>query len=175
MSKLFFMAGTGYICILFLIYGTVGAETDSLISFSLQDQFDSLHTDQDYEDQLTILIASDKKGEPYNEMWGEVVENHFADSVQYKQLLVADLEGAPRFIKRFLVSILPKDRPVLLDWKGVFDKAYSLTPEKSNILVFSPAHTLVFRFAAQQPQESTTQPLKTALTQSVQGIKPQGQ
>jgi hypothetical protein len=72
------------------------------------------------------------------------------DDIQIVQ--VADLRGVPFFVKGFVKKKFPSDKHewVLMDWKGVFARAYGFEPEKCNMLLFDRTDKLLFQVAAKE-------------------------
>jgi len=134
---------------LFLTPFTV-AQDAALISFKIEDQFGTVHTNEDYLASIVIVIGSDKNGSKYNGIWAKAIrdslkhENNFA---QIKFLRVADLRGVPFFIKGFVKGKFPKEKErwVLLDWKGQFAKAHEFESEACNIVIVDRNGTVVHK------------------------------
>jgi hypothetical protein len=131
----------GGIVVLQLFFASFAAPQDStLISFKIEDQFETVHTDKDYPASIVIIIGSDKEGSKYNGIWSKAIRDSLKHEKKFDQirfLRIADLRGVPFFLKGFVKGKFPKERErwVLLDWKGQFAKAYEFEPEACNIVI----------------------------------------
>jgi len=126
-------------CQLFLTPFIV-AQDAALISFKIEDQFGTVHTNEDYLAGIVIVIGSDKNGSKYNGMWAKAIRDSLRqenDFSQIKFLRIADLRGVPFFLKGFVKGKFPKERErwVLMDWKGKFAKAYEFESGACNIVI----------------------------------------
>ena len=113
----------------------------SLIQFELKDQFDRPHFDHELRGQNVLILCGDRKGSRYQGTWANALRdslrsrNHL-DSIEVVE--VADVRGVPFFVKESVKSKFPKERDswVLMDWKGLFAKAYDFQGDKCNIVLF---------------------------------------
>ena len=121
-----------------------------LISFEIKDQLDKVYTDKDYDDQLIVVVGSDKSGKKYNPIWSDAILDAFENQEQKNQINIigiANLKGVPFFLKGMIKGKFPKDHDnrILMDWKGQFAKAYLFESKVCNILVFDRNGTLVLK------------------------------
>jgi hypothetical protein len=134
---------------LLLSAGVSLAQDSTLIRFELKDQFNNVHTENDFQKKFIILVGSDHDGSKYNSVWGKAIHDSLAkmemqNLVQF--LPVADLRGVPFFLKGFVRSKFPKEqaRWILMDWKGQFAQAYQFVPAECNIIIFDPDGKIIY-------------------------------
>jgi hypothetical protein len=131
------------------------AQDSSLISFSLEDQFDQKYTDDDFAGQVIILVGSDKEGSRYNDRWSIAIHDSLQarglrDSVTF--LAIANVKGVPRLFRGMVKGRFPREhgQSILLDWKGLFAESYKLHSDVSNILLFDKQGRMVHRMEGQE-------------------------
>lgn len=144
------------------------AEDVQLLNFELEDQFKAIHRRADVAGSIVLLIGSDKGGVKFNGAWGKAIHDSLGDHPHYDQithLAHADLRGVPFFLKGFIRGKFPQEphRWVLMDWKGIFAKAYDFAPKSSNVLVFGPDTALVHHASGREPGGEALNGLVTAL------------
>lgn len=131
---------------------TDNAPADTLVAFSLPDQFDATHTDQELRGRVTLVMWADRKGNDHRSRWTRVLARELDDEIttgQVRLLLVAHLDGVPGFIKgRVMKRFKREDEPALLDWEGLFAATYVPEPDHLNLLVFDADGRLVHEAAA---------------------------
>ncbi len=140
--------------IVLLLPSMVWSLESSLISFEVKDQFDRVYTDGQFRGSILVSIGSDKDGSKYNEIWTQAIYDSLKGEENFDRIRflgVADVRGVPFFLKGYVRGKFPKEKEkwVLLDWKGVFAKAYEFEPEMSNVAIFSPGGALVHRTSGQ--------------------------
>ena len=131
---------------------SAGTPDSMMISFELKDQFDRSYTPESWGDRVVVLFGSDRGGSSYNPLWAQALIDSLHDAPDLHGLQIAalaDLRGVPFFLKAFVRGKFPreKDMAILMDWKGVFPKAYGFVADRSNILVFDRAGRLVYQAA----------------------------
>lgn len=119
---------------------------DTLISFSLQDQFGNAHSSAAIPaDQLVIILGGDKDGSKHagdcaRAILAELDARGTSDAIKnkLKWLPVADLKIVPSLLRWMVKQFLPSDpkETVALDWKGEFNTAYGWTDSKANVMLF---------------------------------------
>jgi predicted transcriptional regulator len=136
----------------FTLMGPFNASSQErhLISFEVHDQFDKVYTDKDYNGEILIIVASDKEGSKYNPLWSEAIQADLKEKGIFENVHmvgIAHLKGIPFFLKSFIKGKFPKDHEdsILMDWKGIFAKAYHFDAHVSNILVFDQNGKLVLK------------------------------
>jgi predicted transcriptional regulator len=145
--------------VLLLVFTGIHAESsEKLISFRLKDQHKKLYTDLDYRGKLFLTIGSDKEGREFNPMWTIAIKNALKDDKKFKDLQilrVADMRGAPEFIRPLIASKFPKERSewVVLDWEGVFPETYGFKKKIANILIFDKKGRLVYQDDGKEPEK----------------------
>jgi len=131
------------------------AQTQHLIPFNLEDQFQKEHTHKDFVGKITILIGSDKGGSKYNGKWATAIKKAMQDQqleIELAPLPVADVSSAPFFLHGYVRSRFPqeKDKWTLLDWEGEFSEAYNFKDNKSNILVFDRNGKMIYQTSGEE-------------------------
>jgi len=126
-----------------------------LIPFKLKDQFDREFEERDFHHWLLVVTGFDKNGSKYAEPWMQAIHDALKDNKEfYKVLLVAvaDLRGIPFFLKGFVRGKFPEKRSrwVLMDWDGIFSKAYRLSPNVTNIMVFDCSSNLIHQVSERE-------------------------
>lgn len=121
------------------VWGTAGEQ--ALVSFEIRDQFKNVHTDGELRGTILVTIGGNRGGKEYYEQWNRAIRDSLqviVGGAQVKVLRVPDLRGVPFFVKGAVKGGFSKNPEewALLDWKGVFAKAYDYTEGESNILVF---------------------------------------
>lgn len=133
--------------LIFVISGI--SQERHLISFEINDQFDKVYTEKDYEDEIIVIIGSDKSGRKYNPIWSDAILDSFEEEhkEQIIMLGIANLRGVPFFLKGMIKGKFPKDHDnrILMDWKGQFAKAYLFESKVCNILVFDRDGDLILK------------------------------
>jgi hypothetical protein len=131
------------------------SQPSPILKFSIADQFDSLHTEQDYLGSITIIVGSDKGGSQYNKIWAKAIRDSLAQKAgvtQINVLPVADVSSVPFFSKGFVKSKFPQTRNewVLLDWKGYFAEAYKFSNDACNIVVIDKNGGMFYETSVRQ-------------------------
>lgn len=134
---------------------TAWGQSATLIEFEIADQFDRLYRSTDYEGRIVYVLGSDGKGAKFNGAWGEAIYEELKDVVGFGDVAVlplAHLKSVPFFLKGTIKKKFPqeKDHWVLMDWKGLFNKAYGLEPKSTNILIFSADGNLIHQAYGQE-------------------------
>lgn len=120
LSMIRFTRGISALCA--LMFGSValsqGGPPPSLPAVVLQDQFD-VHTTVNVPQSPAILLVAGRAGSEAMKRW-LLVMREVAPSRDVRVLPIADLKGAPFFIKGRIKGSMPKDTTVrvLLDWDG---------------------------------------------------------
>lgn len=142
-----------------LLAGLANAAESSLIAFSIEDRKGKTRTEKEFIGESFILIASDKGGSEYNDAWMTKIQTDLKEgenTAPAKILAVADLSAVPSLMRTAVKVMLPKPETInlLLDWEGVFLKAYEFKAGKANILVFSHTGDLIFQDAVTKLDET---------------------
>lgn len=122
---------------------SVNSQSNTLITFSLEDQFNEKYTNDRYIGYYLILVGGDRKGAEYCFIWSDKIHEELKDSPmkdKIKGFGVADLMKAPSSLKSVIISKFPKEKKhrVLLDWEGLFNEAYSFKEDVANVIIFNP-------------------------------------
>ena len=154
---------------LLIPFGSAVAAEQSLIEFSLKDQFNNRHTQQQALGKVVLIIGSDGEGSEFNDAWGTAINQAVTDHPNYPQLHqlpYADLRGVPFFAKGYVRGMMPEEPEswVLMDWKGSFAKAYEFQSEATNILIFGTDGALKIHLFGQELESEKLARLVQELT-----------
>ena len=153
-SKILLQSLMFFIGCQFSMINAIAQETH-LVQFKIKDQFNREFTEKSWGDSILVLIGSDRDGSVYNEGWGAAINDSLASYPGGETIHFvphADIRGAPFFVKGFIRGKFPKEREkwVMMDWKGVFSKAYQFVKGESNILVFDRQRKLVHQTSGKE-------------------------
>lgn len=131
-----------------------------LIEFRIKDQFDKLHTNGSLNNMVVVIISGDRKGHEIMKDWSPVLRDSLAIEIQSYRVRIVDhahAKGAPFFVKGMIKKSFTKKNKdyVLLDWKGVFDKAYDLTEDRLTIVIFDTGGMRRHQVAVEQFDPAT--------------------
>ncbi|MCA9739897.1 hypothetical protein KC734_00040 [candidate division KSB1 bacterium] len=170
-----FLAG----CTLLLLFPAtmVFSQQGKLISFELKDQFGREFSHEDFSGYVLVLVGSDKGGSTYNPLWAGAIHDSLTSHDQFDALRfigVSDLRGVPFFLKGFVRSKFPKakERWVLMDWKGIFPKAYQFEENHCNLLIFKRDGTLAYQTSVQDLVPDKMRVILTKLRSLLQADDP---
>ena len=144
-----------FILAILLLTLTGRGQQDTLISFELEDHFKKKYRRENFTGEVTILVGSDREGSGYNEKWSFAIYDSLkasgrGDMIRF--LPVADLRGVPFFMKGWVKGKFPQEpkRWILMDWKGIFPRAYDFKPGHSNILILTREGLVIHQCAVQE-------------------------
>jgi hypothetical protein len=142
---------------IFFFPDRIFSRDSTLIPFTLKDQFDRLYTREDFAGQILVVVGSDKEGSHFNQLWGVAIHDslkkyHLNQEVRF--LPVANVRGVPFFLKGFVKGKFPREKKswVLLDWKGIFAKAYEFIPGATNILLIRRDGRVAYQMHGHEPE-----------------------
>lgn len=120
------------------------------LDYAIEDQFGTLHTDEDCGPAVVMLLGGDRKGVAFIEEWGPPLHDALAIELDDGALCsvgFAHLKGVPFFVKKKVVDSFPKDLEswTLLDWKGHIAKTWGAEKDAANFYLFDRSGTLVRR------------------------------
>jgi len=126
-----------------------------LIDFRIKDQMGKLHTSGYFRDSVVVLVSGDRTGSTFIGKWSPILADSLAaeiKSYRVKFLPHAHLKGAPFFIKGSIKKKFSEnpDEWVLMDWDGVFRKAYDLASDHCSIVVFDAQGARRIQVAVQE-------------------------
>lgn len=109
-------------------------------SWALQDQFGKMHTPQELQGRVVLLVGGDRAGSEASARWVRATMAALGKSVDASRVTiirVADLRQVPVIPQPFAQAKLPSldNAPVLLDFQGVLARRYGFEPGSSNQLV----------------------------------------
>lgn len=120
------------------------------LDYAIEDQFGTLHTDEDCGSAVVLLLGGGRKGITFIEEW--VPPLHDALAVELDQGTVctvgfAHLKGVPFFVKKKVVDGFSKDLEewTLLDWKGHIARTWGAEKDAANFYLFDRSGELVRR------------------------------
>ena len=133
---------------------TVAAPAE-LIEFKVEDQFKKNHTREEVAGKVFVIVGSDRGGSVYNGAWSAAIDAGVRDlkvSDRVVSVGLADLRGLPFFLKGMIRGKFSENSKgwSIMDWKGIFPKAYEFEKDVSNILVFGPEGRLLHRTSGQE-------------------------
>jgi hypothetical protein len=96
---------------------------EQLPSYRLLDQFNRLVTDSSISRRASIIIVAGRSGSAAAERWTQRIRAALTPSGP-AVIPVADLAGAPRFLRGVIRGMFPKDSSVgvALDWDGIIGR-----------------------------------------------------
>jgi hypothetical protein len=129
-----------------------------LISFEMKDQFKKEYSDRNWPDSILIILGSDREGSEYNPIWAQAISDSLQTippGVPVKLIGLADLKGAPFFLRGFISNMFPgdPDQRILMDWEGSFAGSYNFIKGESNILIFDLERNLVYQTSGKEPDK----------------------
>jgi hypothetical protein len=155
-----------------ILFSGVSIETmgqsNTLISFSLEDQFDVHYTNAQYRGYYVILVGGDRKGSDYCFIWSDAVKEKLENDPMKKNIKVlgiADLKAAPASFQNFIKSKFPKEKKhwALLDWDGIFSETYKFQEDVANIIIFSPEGDRIYTNTATEVEYSQLEEIVTLI------------
>jgi hypothetical protein len=119
-----------------------------LLTFEMEDQFQKVHSDEDFKGRVLVIVGSDKDGAAWAKEWGKALAVSLQpekDRQKISLIGLSDLRGVPFFLKRYVRGKFPQEKEewALLDWQGLFSATYSFVPGEANVLVFECGGSLV--------------------------------
>jgi hypothetical protein len=160
---------------IFFAPGVMYSLDSTLIPFTLKDQFERVYNREDFLGKILLVVGSDKEGSSFNRLWGKAIHDSLKkyqlnQEVQF--LPVADVRGVPFFLKGFVRGKFPREKKswVLLDWKGLFAKAYEFIPGATNILLIRRDGKVAYQVHGHEPENEKTSRLLEVLFQ-LPGVK----
>ena len=159
--------------VLMTVAATVtGAETyRDLVAFQLEDASGATRSATDFAGRPLLVVTADGNTSHLTGDWTAGLMQAFgeagvADAVTVVGL--ADLRTVPSFMrKRVRRSLATEAGGPLLDWKGVFAKAYDLERRHCNLLLFSADGRLLEQAAGLEVDAAVTARFARALAASV--------
>ena len=144
------------------------SQETTLVPFSLKDQFDQVHTRDDYRGRIVMMIGSDRKGSKYSRVWRKALADALRGDPGFERLTflgVADTRGVPFLIKGMVKGKMPRDSTyrILLDWKGELAKAYRFDKASATVLLFGPEGAEVHRSGVQDLEPGPMGPILRAV------------
>ncbi len=133
--------------------------TGTLIPFRLKDQHDRLLTDARFGHAALLVLWGDRKGSEAMDAWAPLLADSLAapvDAYRLRLLQVAHGQGAPFFVKGKIKRkfAAPGRGPVLMDWDGIFARAYGCAPDSCTVLLFGADGRLRARWTEAAPDSA---------------------
>jgi hypothetical protein len=119
-----------------------------LLDFAIEDQFGTIHTDEDCGDAVTLLLGGGRLGVEYVDSWGPALHAALADELADGRVCsvgFANLKGAPFFVRKKIIASFPDDPEhwTLMDWKGVIARNWGAEKDAANLYLFDRRRRLV--------------------------------
>lgn len=148
-------------------------EPSPKLDFAIEDQFGTLHTDEDCGQTVVLLLGGGRKGSTYIGGWGPPLHDQLApelDAGAVCSVGFAHLKGAPFFVKKKIVAGFSKDPDAwtLLDWKGRIYGAWGGEKDAANLYLFDRNGRLVLHQALHEFDEEQLDRI-VKITRSVVG------
>jgi hypothetical protein len=150
------------------------AQDSTLISFKLKDQFNKEYTEKDFLSSICVFVGSDKGGSEFNGLWAKAIHDSLQTLNKNDQINIvgiSDLRGVPFFLKGFVKGKFPKEKErwVLMDWKGKFQKAYQFHSNNTNILIFDDQGNLVLKEFGRELERNKLNSIITQIINLISG------
>jgi hypothetical protein len=131
------------------------ADAHALVDFRLTDQFGRIHAADEYRGEVVVVVGSDRAGSGYVPQWIAAVRDALADEPGWERIRtlgVADVRGVPPFFRPMVGRLLQRtaERGVLLDWEGVFARAYDFVPGECNVIVVDREGRLALQLSGRE-------------------------
>jgi hypothetical protein len=149
------------------------ADCIELIEFEIEDQFKEKHTHDELLGQTTILVWADRKGAEKLDIWNAALEESL-EGYDVRTKPLAHVKGVPGWIPGLKGKIRGRfsEDPAewaLMDWDGKFAKAYDLTEDTVNVLVFDAGGCMLGRVSGDSPDPVLIQALREFMPESLTG------
>lgn len=156
--------------VIFFSPGRIFSKDSTLIPFTLKDQFERVYTREDFLGKILLVVGSDKEGSSFNRLWGKAIHDSLKKyqlnwDVQF--LPVADVQGVPFFLKGYVKGKFPREKKswILMDWQGLFTRAYEFTPGATNILLIRGDGRVAYQMHGREPENEKINRLLEVLFQ----------
>lgn len=115
--------------------------TDTLITFTIPDQFDQEHTEAEFASKTVLFLWADREGSNHSSRGGQQLSKKLKDELESEEVgmrALAHLQGVPSFIHGMIKGKFPKEpeKWALMDWDGLFKQHYALLDDHCNLIVF---------------------------------------
>jgi hypothetical protein len=160
--------------VLFACAAAGWSQDTRLMSFEMEDQFGAVHSDEEYREQVVVVMAGDRKGARHTVAWGRAMIEAMDPSVnlsRVRYIQVADLKSVPSVGRKTVRKKFPQDETQwsLLDWQGRWAKTYDFEKKAANILVFDTSGNLLVHAHGKEPDEAQARALADAIKTAVEG------
>ncbi len=127
---------------------SLAAESPPKLDFALEDQFGTLHTEEDCGAAVVLMLGGGRKGVTYIDVWGSPLHDALKRELEDGTVCsvgFAHLKGVPFFIKKKVVDGFPKNPEAwtLLDWKGHIAKSWGAEKNAANLYLFDRGGRLI--------------------------------
>lgn len=125
-------------------------------SFSLRDQFDTLHQVPFPRSNLLVLTIADRKGNDQIDGWLAVLTNRVSDRVSLEG--IADVSAVPGWLRGTVKAKFREARPhpVMLDWSGDIVRAYPMIKNQANIFLIERDGRVMLHTSGPASRESVS-------------------
>jgi hypothetical protein len=110
----------------------------SLIPFRLVDHRGDTHTEAELKNRVVLILEADRGGSRFVAPWSSGIRQALGDApsdTAFQRLRVADVRGVPSLLRPFIAGFFggAGAAPTLLDWDGLFARAYDLPLQACNL------------------------------------------
>jgi len=131
------------------------ANARALVDFRLTDQFGQAHAADEYRGAVVVVVGSDRGGSAYVPRWIDAVRHALAGEPGWERIRilgVADVRGVPSLFRPMVGLLLQRTAEVgvLLDWEGVFARAYDFVPGECNVIVVDREGRLALQLSGRE-------------------------
>lgn len=153
---------------------SLAAETPPTLDFAIEDQFGTLHTDEDCGAAVVLLLGGGRKGVTYIDVWGPPLHDALEEELDAGTVCsvgFAHLKGVPFFIKKKVVDSFPKNPEAwtLLDWKGHIAKSWGAEKDAANLYLFDREGRLILHEALHEYDEEVLGRIIRSTQSTVEG------
>jgi len=149
------------------------APTDTLITFTIPDQFDTEHTEAEFAGKVMLFMWGDREGSDHMRRWGKQLIKKLRNDIEAGQVgmrSVAHVQGAPSFIHGMIKGRFPKEpeKWALMDWDGLFKQHYGMLDDHCNLIVFDSAGRLIYRTAVTKLKQDVLDEVLAAVRSGIE-------
>ena len=167
--------GTAFVIAAILtVWVSLTAESPPKLDFAIEDQFGTLHTDEDCGAAVVLLLGGGRKGVTYIDVWGSPLHDALEEELDAGTVCsvgFAHLKGVPFFIKKKVVDSFPKNPEAwtLLDWKGHIAKSWGAEKDAANLYLFDRKGRLILHEALHEYDEEVLERIIRTTQSTVEG------
>ncbi|MEM9597571.1 MAG: hypothetical protein AAGD06_25105 [Acidobacteriota bacterium] len=164
---------------LFLLAATTTFAADrspELIPFELEDASGAQHDAEAFAGRPLLIVAADGAASGFTGDWSAAMRDAFASTGidgAVRIMGLADLRSVPGFMRgKIRKSLATEVGGPLLDWRGLFAKAYGFERRHCNLLLFDADGRLLDQAAGREVDAAVVERLGRAASLSVGSAEP---